>query len=256
MLRNLAISFMIASAAPAVDFSFNLLIRAGLSGPGDWEIGMGLNPSGVPSVSAQLSPYYANGSPQRFEIGYDASAQQAYTRVYTDTTTNTRVVNLLYNVPGAAPLSNGGLWTLPASSFYASASVRAVPTSITVDNMALTTAAGVLQPATLTGSNDGITAVRSTQPAAIVFQPQAGGSWMLSGNMTLVGLSAYAGPGGAQRSQLQFGLNAQASETPEPASFILVATALVLTVLWRRRRLQTAVARMRSQTSRKSSQVV
>ena len=211
------------SPAAAADFGFNVLIRAGLNTTGEWEVGMGLNSSGVPTgTPGQMSPYYADGAPQRFEIGYDAGTSQAYTRIYSG---SALAVSVLYTVPGAFALSPSGTWTLPASSFYTSAAVRPAATSVSVSSMALTTAAGVLNPLTITASNNGTTGQLTTLPASVVFQAQSGGSWMLSGQLTMSGLSAYTA-NGAQRSQLQFGLTATASETPEPASVVLLGSAL------------------------------
>ena len=239
MLRLSLLIAVFSSLLPAAGFSFNVLVRAGLNA-GDWEIGMGLNSSGVPAVSADVSPYWLNGSPQRFEIGYDSTNSRAYTRIYNDAAGTTRLVNLTYNVPGAFVLPPAGIWTLPAASFYASASVRPNATGITVGNMSMATAAGVLNPVTLTGTNNGTTATRSTQPSAIVFQPLSGGDWVLSGTLTFSGLSFYAGVNGASRSQLQFGFTAQATDTPtpEPGSLALAALSLgALAARWRTRRL-------------------
>jgi len=234
MRRILLGILALAAAAPAADFSFNVLIRAGVSGAGDWEVGMGLNSSGVPAVSGQVG-YYNNATPQRFEIGYNAATQQAFTRIYSDAAGSSLRLNLTYNVPSGTALSPTATWTLPASQFYVSASGRPLPTSVNVSSLAL----GVLNPLSLTASNPGgvTTSQLSTQGSNIVFQ---GASWMLSGQLTMSGLAAYAGSGGANRSQLQFGLNAQVTETPEPGTFALLLAGCA-GLVWHGRRTRRAV---------------
>lgn len=74
-----------------------------------------------------------------------------------------------------------------------------------------------------------------TNMAPVSFQSNnAGGSWLISGQVRFVGLSAYV-PSGASRSQLQFGLTASSSEVPEPSTWLMCAGALAV-VGWRRRR--------------------
>ncbi len=217
----------LSGVATAASFGFNVLVRAGLNTTGDWEVGMGLNSSGVPTVQAQMSPYFLDGSPQRFEIGYTAGTGTAYTRIFSGAApSSTMTVNLSYSVPGATILAPSDYWTLPASSFYTSASVRPVPTSVSVQGMVIT-GNQVLNPLSLTASSNGITATNQNQSAPILFQAQANGDWQLSGNLTMTGLSAYTSSG-AQRSQLQFGLTAQADPTPEPGTFALMGGTLGL----------------------------
>jgi hypothetical protein len=227
-----------AGTASAADFGFNVLIRAGLAGNGDWEVGMGLSSSGVPSVSGQLNPYYLNGSPQRFEIGYTGSTGTAYTRIYADSTNATRILELTYAVPNGSSNPNGQ-WTLPAGSFYASAGGIAVPTSSTAANLELQTGTGALSLASLAAVNPGGSTGFVAQPN-IVFYSQSNGDWMLSGLLSFTGLRAYV-PNGAGRSQLQLGLTATAntSAVPEPASMAVTGVALlVMAGLVRRRRVR------------------
>lgn len=222
-----------AQAASGADFNFNVLIRAGLAGNGDWEVGMGLNSAGVPTVSGQLAPYYLNGQPQRFEIGYTQSSGQAYTRIYSDAAGSALLLNVIYTVPNAAPLAPGGGWTLPAASFYTRASANAsATTSVSVTNMALSTGLSVLNPPSITSLNTGA-GQSSNQASPVLFQTQ-NGDWVLSGALTMTGLQAYVA-NGATRSQLQFGLTAQASDTPEPAAILLMASGLGCLFFWNRR---------------------
>jgi hypothetical protein len=237
-----AIVCLFAGTAHGADFNFNVLIRAGLAGPGDWEVGMGLNSAGVPTVSGHLSPYYLNDTPQRFEIGYRQSTGQAFTRIYADNTASVLLLNLVYHVPNAAPLSPTGGWTLPAGSFYTRASLNAqTETSVTASNMSLATGLSVLNPPSITARNNTVTAQNTPQGSPFLFQT-ASGDWMLTGELTMTGLREYV-VNGATRSQLQFGLTAVAGETPEPASLLLLASALVW--LFYRQRPQPALAIVR-----------
>jgi len=234
-LRFLLAICTLTAPAAAADFNFNVLIRAGLQGNGDWEVGMGLNSAGVPTVQGQLSPYYQNGQPQRFEIGYIQSTGQAFTRIFADVTSSVLLLNLVYAVPNAAPLSPSGAWTLPASSFYTRASLNtSAASSITVSNMSLSTGTAVLNPASITAVNNTTTGQNTTQSSSQLFQSSTG-DWLLTGELTLTGLRAYV-PNGATRSQLQFGLSAQAGDTPEPAAALLTVSALAALAYRQRRR--------------------
>jgi hypothetical protein len=227
MKACLTLALILTGSAAAADFGFNVLIRAGLQGNGDWEVGMGLNSSGVPTVSGQLAPYYLDGQPQRFEIGYRQSTGQAFTRIYADATSSVLLLNLVYTVPNAAPLAPGGGWTLPANSFYTRASLNtAATTGVSASNMALSTGLAVLNPPSIAAVNDTFSGQSATQSSAYLFQTQ-NGDWMLSGELVMSGLRPY-NPAGATRSQLQFGLTAQASDAPEPATLAMTASALVL----------------------------
>jgi hypothetical protein len=110
-----ALAFACLSTAWGANFEFNVLIRAGLQGNGDWEAGMGLNSNGVPAASAHMTPYYLDGQPQRFEIGYTAATGQAFTRIYTNTLGNVLALNLLYSVPNATVASTPALPRTPVS---------------------------------------------------------------------------------------------------------------------------------------------
>lgn len=229
-LRFVLVLGWLAAGAAAADFNFNVLIRAGVSG-GDWEVGMGLNSAGVPSVSGYLTPHWQHGTLQRFEIGYTQATGQAYTRVYSPA--SLLLLTVLYTVPNATPLGAGGTWTLPAGAFYTRASANpTTTTSVTASGMSLSPGLGVLNPPSLTASSAGGGQTVS-QNSPILFQTMSG-DWVLSGDLTWSGI-APAVAGGAMRSQLQFGLTAQASDAPEPASVLLVAGALAYLRLRRAR---------------------
>lgn len=213
----IALALTLPASAQAAAFSFNVLIRAGLAGAGDWEVGMGLNAAGTPTVSGHMSPYYLNGLPQRFEIGYTASTGTAYTRIYAGTTVASGLrLNLNYTVPGAAAFD--GVWELP--SFYTAS--RVAGSSATVQNMSLV-GLNTISPLSLTASG-----TQTTNQALIAFAPAANGDWQLSGELIFTGLRAYP-PGTAARSQLQFALTAEANPTPEPTT--LLSTGLALAAL-------------------------
>jgi len=228
---SLLIALLLApTAAWTADFTFNVLIRAGASGAGDWEVGMGTGASNS-AVTGQVN-YFNDLSPQRFEIGYNANTQQAYTRIYGSTAAGSPLrLNLTYSIPST--LSTLALWNLPASSFYVNAAPTPGLTAITADNMSL----GVLNPVSMTSLN--LFGVIGTgpvnQPANLSF---TGRSWMLSGNLSLLGLSAYGGT--ANGSELAFGLSAHVTDTPEPGTLALLVPGL-LALAWRHRRRQSPV---------------
>jgi hypothetical protein len=227
----------------AAEFSFFSILRAGLPGNGDWEIGTGPNGNTIPNSSqyrySNSTPGWLTGADQQFRIGYTQSTNTAYASVIGSTGI---VYTSQYNPVGGLTAAPGGTWTIDPNRMYVSARLRGnstVPISVRVDNLTLSTAVDVLQPLTQTSlfaSQPFGSSVRSNS-APIVFSAAAsGGDWFLDGTIRFTGLVGSGGGAVAQRSDLQFGLTATYSETPEPAAVLLVSGGLVAMAYWRRRR--------------------
>lgn len=238
---------LIPGAGLAAQFQFGTMVRAGVAGAQDWELAAGDSSGALPpnANTSHLNPHYNNNSPQLFEIGYVRSTNTAFLRVYRNTNPASNFTQVSYNPVGGAAVVGTALWTLPASGFYVRATQVTVPSSIQVSNLQLLGAVNVIQPIQQTTmlaaqSNTGGGAM-VTQSSDIVFRTTGSGDWTLRGELTLTGLPNGSNPG-ARRSQLQFGLNADA-EAPEPGTFGLMAAALgtVWALNQRRRRARVLV---------------
>ena len=238
MLPILGGLFLLMSPLVAADFSFFSIVRAGVQGAGDWEIGTGPNGN---SITTGAHVTWPNNLDRNFRIGYNQSTNTAYTTVWTPSTTPGAAPiasTSSYNPLGGSPLSSSGTWTIRAGSMYASASPITPSTSVQVSNLRLGNGLNVLQPITSTSllASQPLNAPLASNAAPIVFSTAAtGGDWYIDGVVRFNGLASFTA-NGAQRSQLQFGLTAIASDTPEPASFLLLSCGLVTLAHWKRRR--------------------
>lgn len=214
----------------AANFSFYATMRAGRNAGGDWEQGLGSGSSASTVTSSfswsNANPHWRAGDqPQSFRIGYDAAQNQAYLSVWD----SANVANTIRFNNSNPALDASAHWTLPASSFFVSASNRVVPTSITLENLSLSPGVLVLSgslPSTFgVGQSGNGGAQLATLPSTIVFQPaSSGGDWYLSGTVRFSGLAA-TGPG-ARGSMLQLMMNASGTNNPEPAAFVLLGLGL------------------------------
>jgi hypothetical protein len=151
---------------------------------------------------------------------------------------NTQYSQLTYH-PAGSPVATNATWTLPASSFFATAlSGPGVSSTITVSNLTLSGISGaltILKPIQQTSlqASSGLSAATQTvtQSQDIVFRADSTGSWQLNGFITLNGIGFAGGPTG---NQLELALTAQAS--PEPASAVLMGAGLGALLLVQRRR--------------------
>lgn len=239
-------TFSLASNASGAEFSFFTILRAGLPGDGDWEIGTGPNGSTIPnSTNYRYSPDisgWSNNVDQQFRIGYTQSTNTVYATVWGSTGIE---YTSRYNPPGGPTVSPGGTWTINTGSMYVSATPRtngngrSAPSSIRIENLELNSAVNVLQPMTATSlyaSQPTGTSFRSNTTPIVFSAAANGGDWFLDGTIRFSGLAGSAGGVGAQRSSLQFGLTASYADVPEPAAFLLVSGGLVAMTYWRRRR--------------------
>ncbi len=223
VVRLVCLVLATAALAGGADFGFQVIIRAGLSA-GDWEIGIGNNLNS-PAATSDVVPYWNNNAPRDFEIGYEASTNRAYVRVGNDIAS--------YYPAGGGALAAVGTWTLPAASFYVSASSRPSPTGVTVSGLTLTTGMDVLQgfsTTTLTAAQPGGGSSLQSLALPVVLGATGSSSWVLTGQITFSGLPA------ASRSQLQFHLTAEASDVPEPATYAMIGGGLLALVALRGRR--------------------
>lgn len=229
-----AISLLLGGAgSQAADFQFSSILRAGLPNAGDWELGIGSS-AGTPASTAHLNPYYLNDTPQTFQIGYQQSTNTAFLRFYNQPSGYTQVN---YAIPFSVAPGTQVRWEIPTGSLYVRASRVNRPTSVTIDQLALTGGVTILQPLSATSltafqSNSQMT---SGTTAPVVFVTAGSGDWTLSGRIRFAGLSPYA-PGGARRSQLHMGFTVQGTaETPDAPTVLTMASGLLALGLLRGR---------------------
>ncbi len=226
LFRVFCVALLAAMTAAGADFGFQVIIRAGQNGAGDWEIGIGNNLNS-PAATANVVPYWNNNAPRDFEVGYVASTNRAYVRVGNDMVS--------YYPVGGGALAPGGTWTLPASGFYVS-TAGGLYSAVSVSNLSLSTGMSVLQgfsTTSLEASQFFFGSASENLPLPVVLGATASSSWVLTGQIAFAGWPAM--PTG---SQALFHLTAQASsEVPEPETFAMIGGGLLaLAALGRNRR--------------------
>ncbi len=243
LIFSLLMAGLSALPCSAQSFSFYSTMRAGLPANGDWEIGVGTTSSAstVTSQFAYSPPSGQHWNPsgtQNFQIGWSASTQTAYTAVQ-DLSGAWRTASLVYSGPA---LPANSIWTLPGNGFYASATGLPSASSILLESLTLSPNVSILNGSLPTGFGasqpGGGPGASSSLGTNLVIDPASnGGSWFISGTIQFQGLTSQGGE--ANRSRLQFHLNAisSASAVPEPASFAAIAGGLILLVLLRKSRL-------------------
>jgi hypothetical protein len=214
------------------DFSFFTTMRVGLPTALSWELG-----AGSTAATTQSNVNYewnsANGSTtwrpgglaQSFEIGYNRTTNTGFVTVFNS---SNNAVTASYANPGAAPATNT-LWTLPAANFFASANTSFLPGSVTVENLAFTPGVQVLSgslPTSIGAANPGNGVTNTNNLSTpIVFDASAnGGSWTIAGTIRMSGIFPVSGT--AVGNNLQFGLGAVGTETPEASTISLFAVGL------------------------------
>jgi hypothetical protein len=237
----LLLTFLLSGAASAADFGFSVIIQAGQangSGANSWELGIGPR-GGSSAVTVDITPYYGNSTPQNFVIGYTQATNTAFVRLQQ---TNGVYAQASYNPVGGAPLTPGGTWALPASSFFVSAtSVNNRADGITVSGLSLTSPGlNILQGLTTTSLSASWPATApnnstmvSAMSSPVRFQAQGNnGDWLLGGTISFAGL----GSPGARRQDLSFSLQADAADVPEPSTALSLSLGLAFIGLYKLRR--------------------
>lgn len=240
LLIGLLLSLGAAELA-AQSFSFYSTLRAGWPNRLDWQMGVGGDPTASTNTAYfdydSTGPQFwrDNGQPQDFRIGWDAGTNTAYVSVYNENGTPTTVS---YQNTGQQ-LGANTKWTLPASSFLATAAnapFSIVTPSIQLGNLSLSPNVALLSgtlPSTFGAVRAGSSSV-STLAAPLLLDASAnGGSWFISGTVRFTGLLGQGGT--ARGSQLQFFLGALGTDTPEAGSITLLGAGLVAIGMLRRR---------------------
>lgn len=228
----------------AQSYSYYYTMRAGRFAGADWELGAGDDPAAADSTRS----FNYNGSPgnnhwgnastfHQFQIGWFAPTNTAFVRVLDFQGVATTAT---FSAPSTT-VAPGAIWTIPANSFFVSAAGQSsgTPTSITLSNFSLSSGVNILSgslPTTIAATQSGNVGGFSSLGAPLVIDPaSAGGSWTLSGTIRFTGLQSQGGV--ANGSQLQFIMNAVASDVPEAGTLSMIGLGLVsVAALARRRR--------------------
>ena len=219
-------------SAWGTDFSFFTTVRAGYPTALLWELGAGSTAATTES-NVNFEWNTANGDTswrpknqlQNFQIGYNRTTNSGFVTVFNSDNTP---VTASYTNPGLAPEASA-IWTLPAANFFASANTTFFSGSIDLENMSFAPGVQVLSgslPASIGSSNTG-TGITNTSSLStpIVFDATAnGGSWTISGTVRMNGIVGSSGS--AFRNNLQFGLGAFGTDTPEASTMSLFAVGL------------------------------
>lgn len=241
-MRFLVLVLIVAASLPAADFTFGTILRAGLSGNGDWEMTSGTSSSDTSQPKIDASPYYTDNGWKAFEIGFTGTA--GFIRIYNGASTSGP--SLTSSFVAGSPLAANATWTL--NSFLRATGNAALilkpETEIAIRDLTLGSGLTVLTPVASTSysaSQTGLAPSEQTNIAPISFRSNnANGAWLISGDIRFDGLSTYT-LFGASGSQLQFGLTASAVEpaagVPEPATFLTCAGVLIFLGCFRRKRL-------------------
>lgn len=226
--NTVLLSVVACATACGGSFGFETTFQAGNDnrGPGQgWEFGVsapGITPSTASRIQISGTPnYYLDNVPQWFEIGYRAASNIAYARFYPIVGSFTTYLEATY-APTITGATNGNSVSMPASGFSAQALRTNQTTQINVDNMSISTALGVISPASLSAIQTGVADVIRTEPANISFTPQsATGSWSMRGQIYFQGLTQYVGGSGARGAELQLVITVNQTTpaaVPEPGT--------------------------------------
>ena len=234
-LRLAAIALFLAPSAHAVQFAFGSLVRAGFnsnSAP-NWEVAVGATP-GATADSSSLNTYWNNNQDRYFEIEYLKTTNTVNVRVYDNSLNTSPFTEVSYNPTNGNLAAATATWTLPASSFFVTATTGPTQaTSIQVSNLTLSGVSGainVIQPIlqTTLAANMPVGGPGSSaaQTQDVVFLADATGSWRLTGQIQFSGIQ---GGGRATGSELAFNFSASANDVvPEPGTFAMGLIGLAL----------------------------
>ena len=235
ILRIGAVALLATPSAYGVQFQFGSLIRAGFtsnSAP-NWEMAVGTTP-GATTDTSSLNTYWNNNEDRHFEIEYLKTTNTVNVRVYDSALPTSTFTEVSYNPTNGNLAAANALWTLPAASFFVTATTGPLQTtSIQVSNLALSGVSGslnVLQPiqqTTLAASRTILGPASSAgQAQDITFLADSTGSWRLTGEIRLSGVQ---GGGRAAANELAFNFTASANDAvPEPGTFLMGLVGLVM----------------------------
>lgn len=228
------------SNASAADFQFSTIIRAGLAGASDTELGIGAT-AGSPTSTGDVNPYFAPASAQLFEIGYLKATNTAYVRVYQNLSSSSAFSQVTHNPVGGGSQPANAIWRLPATSFFVRATNGSGINFASVSNLALSGVSGAinvlspLQSTSMLAYQLGFASQSNvTQSQDVRFIADSGGNWRLTGQLQFIGLQSNGGV--ASGGDIQFGVTAALSETPEPASTGLAFLGIAGMVAYARKR--------------------
>jgi hypothetical protein len=239
LFRTLATATLLCTGAHASEFTFFTTLRAGFQTPDVWEIGIG---STAATTNSRVNFRWANNAnhwrpsnqPQNFQIGYNQATNSAFVTVFNS---NNAPITATFANPGPSLLPTA-TWTIPSTSFFASATPNSGAASVTVANLAFSNGVTVLSgalPSGIGASSPGNTS--NSLSAPIVFTPAAaGGSWMITGTIRFSGLFPF---GSATDNTLRFGFGAGASDVPEVSSSLMIGAGLLGLGLFFQRRKRT-----------------
>ncbi len=230
------------SELQAQSFAFYNVLQAGRANAADWHIGVGstsLAQLNTAPFAYDNSPplHWNDGGSQNFEIGWNATTQTAYTTVFNQSNVATTVS---LQATGT-PLGANTVWTLPTSGFFASAtpnSGNSAPSSISLTGLNFSPGVVILNggvlPTTFGASQNGVASQTNLGGPILLQASSSGGSWLIQGSVQFTGLLTQGGQ--ARANQLQFQLGASGSDTPEPASYALLGSGLILAAIIRKTR--------------------
>jgi hypothetical protein len=232
------LSLVMAGTACAESFTFNATLRAGRFAGADWEIGIGniSNSESTQNFNHLESPGNNHwGGPNTwhtFQIGWLAATNTAFVSVWNanGTPTTATITNT------GTPLGVETIWTIPVNNFFLSAAARPGDTSISLQNVSLSSGVQVLSgglPNSITVSQSGSGSSYGNFSPIVINPASAGGNWTLSGQIRFTGLTSQGGV--AQNSQLQLLFGATGVDTPEAGTVSLIGLGLIGIAVYRRR---------------------
>jgi hypothetical protein len=247
-LQTVGIAALLTASAQGASFQFGALVQAGVAGGADWELGAGAS-TASPTATAELATPWANGVDRLLQVEYLKASNTVNVRVYNGTTAAGAFSQASFSPVGGAAVGANAIWTLPASSFFATAlgfgaGGPIFGSSISVSGLTLAGISGalnIIQPilqTSLTATRGFLGATDTvSQTQDIVFQGDSTGSWRLAGLVQMNGLTSIFGTN-ATGNDLTFGLNASATDVvPEPGTWgLMLLGTVAMAGLSRRRR--------------------
>src|SRR4051812_14998752 len=108
-------------AAQGAQFQFGALVQAGIAGAGDWELGVGTTAAAAVNT-ASLTNQWVAGADRMLQLEYLKPTNTVNVRLYDGATATGAFTQVSYSPAGGALVGANAIWTLPAASFFATAS--------------------------------------------------------------------------------------------------------------------------------------